>query len=95
MKVLVACEFSGRVRDAFIAKGHDAFSCDLLPTESPGPHIQGDVWHALEDSWDLMIAFPPCTYLCSSGRGGGKIENKNRKRLLILYERCWGNKYQR
>lgn len=67
MKVLVACEFSGIVRDAFIAKGHDAMSCDLLPTERPGPHYQGDVLDLLEDGWDLMIAFPPCTYLCSSG----------------------------
>lgn len=67
MKVLVACEFSGVVRDAFIRRGHDAWSCDLLPTESPGPHIQGDVLEVLDDGWDLMIAHPPCTYLCSSG----------------------------
>lgn len=63
MKVLVACEFSGIVRDAFIAKGHDAWSCDLLPTEKPGPHIQGDVLTILNDGWDMMIAHPPCTYL--------------------------------
>lgn len=67
MKVLVACELSGRVRDAFIAKGHDAVSCDLLPSQVPGPHIEGDVRAVLADHWDLMIAFPPCTYLCSSG----------------------------
>ena len=67
MKVLVACEFSGIVREAFKAKGHDAWSCDLLPTESPGQHIQGDVIEILEDGWDLMIAFPPCTHLCCSG----------------------------
>lgn len=67
MKVLVACEFSGIVRDAFIAKGHDAVSCDLLPTESPGPHIQGDVLEILDDGWDLMIAHPPCTYLSYVG----------------------------
>jgi len=67
MKVLVACEYSGRVRDAFISRGHDAISCDLLPTESPGPHIQGDVLPLLEQAWDLVIAFPPCTYLASSG----------------------------
>lgn len=67
MRVLVACEYSGRVRDAFIAKGHDAVSCDLLPTDAPGPHHQGDVRDALGQGWDLMIAFPPCTYLCSSG----------------------------
>ena len=67
MKVLVACEFSGIVRDAFAAKGHDAWSCDLLPTERPGNHIQGDVLGILDDGWDLMIAHPPCTYLSNSG----------------------------
>ncbi len=69
MRVLVACEFSGIVRDAFIAKGHDAVSCDLLPTESPGPHIQGSVlaYCVLGAGWDLMIAHPPCTYLCVPG----------------------------
>ena len=64
MKVLVACEFSGIVRDAFLARGHDAWSCDILPTEKPGPHIQDDVLNHLDDGWDLMIAHPPCTYLC-------------------------------
>ena len=67
MRVLVACEFSGRVRDAFIAKGHDAMSCDLLPSETPGPHYQGDVLNILDDGWDLMIAHPPCTHLAVSG----------------------------
>ena len=67
MKVLIACEFSGIVRDAFIAKGHDAVSCDLLPTERPGPHIQGDVLAVLDDGWDMMIAHPPCTHLAGSG----------------------------
>lgn len=67
MKVLVACEFSGVVRDAFIARGHDAMSCDLLPTERPGPHYEGDVLDVLGDGWDLMIAHPPCTYLANSG----------------------------
>ena len=67
MKVLVACEFSGIVREAFKAKGHDAWSCDLLPTEIPGQHIQGDVLQILNDGWDLMLAFPPCTHLCVSG----------------------------
>lgn len=67
MKVLVACEFSGIVRDAFLACGHDTVSCDLLPTESPGPHIEGDVREILDDGWDLMVAHPPCTYLCNSG----------------------------
>lgn len=67
MRVLVACEFSGTVREAFRARGHEAWSCDLLPTEMPGPHIQGDVRDILGDGWDLMIAHPPCTYLASSG----------------------------
>jgi len=67
MKVLVACEYSGTVRDAFRAAGHDAMSCDLLPSDAPGPHYQGDVRDVLGDGWDLMIAHPPCTYLCSMG----------------------------
>lgn len=67
MKVLVACEYSGTVRDAFIRKGHDAMSCDLLPTDIPGPHYQGDVFDIINDGWDLMIAHPPCTYLSNSG----------------------------
>ena len=67
MRVLVACEYSGTVRDAFLRAGHDALSCDLLPTDAPGPHYQGDVRDILADGWDLMIAHPPCTYLCSSG----------------------------
>lgn len=67
MKVLVACEFSGTVRDAFIALNHDAMSCDLLPSETVGPHYQGDVRDVLDQGWDLMIAHPPCTYLAVSG----------------------------
>jgi len=67
MRVLVACEYSGKVRDAFIAQGHDAISCDILPTESIGPHYQGDVFDIIDQDWDLMIAHPPCTYLCNSG----------------------------
>ena len=67
MKILIACEFSGVVRDAFIAKGHDAISCDLLPTEAPGPHIVGDVRRYLREPWDMVIAHPPCTRLCNSG----------------------------
>jgi len=63
MRVLVACEFSGIVREAFRARGHDAWSCDLLPTEIPGTHFQGDVLKIIDDGWDLMIAHPPCTYL--------------------------------
>jgi hypothetical protein len=67
MKVLVACEYSGTVRDAFLRLGHDAVSCDLLPTDSPGPHYQGSVTDILADGWDLMIAHPPCTYMTNSG----------------------------
>lgn len=67
MRVLVACEYSGTVRDAFTARGHEAMSCDLLPTETPGPHYQGDVMDVLDDGWDLMVAHPPCTYLSNSG----------------------------
>jgi len=67
MRVLIACEYSGTVRDAFRALGHDAMSCDLLPTDVPGPHYHGDVRDVLGDGWDLMIAHPPCTYLSASG----------------------------
>lgn len=67
LKVLIACEYSGRVRDAFIRRGHDAMSCDLLPTDAPGPHYQGDVRDVLDYPWDLMIAHPPCTDLAVSG----------------------------
>ena len=67
MKVLVACEFSGIVREAFAQHGHNAWSCDLLPTEIPGQHIQGDVLPILNQGWDLMIAHPPCSHLSSSG----------------------------
>jgi len=67
MRVLVACEYSGVVRNAFTARGHDAVSCDLLDSDMPGSHYKCDVRHAILEGWDLMIAHPPCTYLCSSG----------------------------
>ena len=67
MKVLVACEFSGTVRDAFIRMGHDAFSCDLMDSETDGPHLKGDVMDIIDNGWDLMIAHPPCTHLAVSG----------------------------
>jgi len=67
MRVLVACEYSGVVRDAFTALGHDAMSCDLLPTDAPGNHYQGDVRDVIDGCWDLMIAHPPCTHLSVSG----------------------------
>lgn len=67
MKILIACEYSGIVRDAFIEQGHHAMSCDLLPTEQKGPHYQGNVLDIINDDWDMMIAHPPCTYLAVSG----------------------------
>lgn len=67
MRVLVACEYSGTVRDAFAKLGHDAMSCDIIPTDVPGKHYQGDVLDIINDGWDLMIAHPPCTYLSNAG----------------------------
>lgn len=89
MRVLVACEYSGTVRDAFIKQGHDAISCDLLPTDAPGPHFQGPVQELLErERFDLMIAHPPCTYLTSAGTAyfneikfGDKARERKRLRL--------------
>jgi len=82
MNVLVACEYSGRVRDAFVKQGHFALSCDLLPTESPGEYYQGDVLDIIDAGWDLMIAHPPCTFLCNSGERWLK-DNVERQRLRI------------
>ena len=84
MKVLVACEYSGRVRDAFLARGHDAMSCDLLPTDVSGPHYQGDVFDIIGDGWDLMIAHPPCTDLAVSGARhfAAKIADGRQQRAL-------------
>ena len=81
MKILVACEYSGIVRDAFTAKGHDVTSCDFLPTERPGKHYEGDVYDILyQDDWEMMIAHPDCTYLCSSGlHWNNKIEGRAEK----------------
>lgn len=67
MRILIACEFSGTVRDAFKERGHDAWSCDLLPTDRPGNHIHGDVREVLTEEWDMIIAHPPCTHLAVSG----------------------------
>jgi hypothetical protein len=82
MKVLIACEYSGAVRDAFIKRGHDAWSCDLLPTDSSGPHIQGDVLEILNQGWDLMIAHPPCTHLAVSGARWFKNKQVEQKEAL-------------
>ena len=78
MNVLIACEYSGIVRDAFYERGHDAMSCDLLPSDTEGLHYQGNVFDIINDGWDLMIAHPPCTYLCVSGNRWFKEEYKDR-----------------
>jgi len=82
MKVLVACEFSGIVREAFAKRGHDAWSCDLLPTEIPGKHIQGNVLEIINDGWDLMIAHPPCTHLAVSGARWFKYKKVEQEKAL-------------
>ena len=82
MKVLVACEYSGTVRDAFIRAGHDAVSCDLLPTDVAGPHYQGNVLDVIGDGWDLMIAHPPCTHLAVSGARWFKEKQKEQTEAL-------------
>ena len=96
MNVLIACEFSGIVRDAFLVKGHNAWSCDLLPTEKEGPHYQCDVRKILDGHWDLMIAHPPCTYLTNAGvrhlhdhvvsRTGKKTKVSGSERWVALFE---------
>jgi hypothetical protein len=78
VKILVACEFSGTVREAFASRGHDAWSCDIEPTDVPGNHYQGDVMDILDDGWDMMIAHPPCTYLTVTGNKWFKPEYKDR-----------------
>ena len=84
MRVLIACEFSGRVRDAFIAHGHEAVSCDLLPTESDGPHYQGDVFDIIDDGWDLMVAHPPCTHLAVSGARYFKQKREDGRQQIAI-----------
>lgn len=80
MKILIACEFSGIVRDAFKKRGHDAWSCDLLPTEKPGNHIQGDVLEILNNGWDLMIAHPPCERLTIRGQYWNKVRGLEKEK---------------
>lgn len=82
MKVLVACEFSGVVREAFKAKGHDAWSCDFLPTEILGQHIQGDVLKVINNGWDLLVGFPPCTFLCVAGLHYSKKDPERMKKTM-------------
>lgn len=86
MKVLVACEFSGTVREEFKALGHDAWSCDLLPTEVEGNHIQSDVMNVLDNGWDLMIAHPPCTHLAVSGAAWFKNKQEEQLDALVFVE---------
>ena len=91
MRVLVACEYSGVVRDAFIKRGHNAISCDLLPSDKPGPHYQGDIFDIINDGFDLMIAHPPCTYLANSGvrhlynKDGSLNQDRNVNMLLAKH----------
>jgi len=88
MRVLVACEYSGTVRDAFNAKGHEAMSCDLLPSESPaGIHYQGDVFDIIDKGWDLMIAHPPCTHLAVSGSRWFKDKKDEQEEALDFVRR--------
>jgi len=82
MKVLIACEYSGTVRDEFIKLGHDAISCDLLPSDKLGPHYQGDIFDIIGGGYDLMIAHPPCTYLCNSGVSW-LYKDVNRKEKMV------------
>lgn len=82
----MACEFSGRVRDAFASLGHDAWSCDLLPSEKPGNHIQGDVLKVISLGWQLMIAHPPCTFLCNAGVKHLGLDPSRRQRMLESVE---------
>lgn len=84
MKVLIGCEFSGRVRDAFSEMGHDAWSCDFRKSERPGKHIVGDVLVALRDHWDLLIAFPPCTHLCVSGAKHFEFKKEEQEESLVF-----------
>jgi hypothetical protein len=92
LKVLIGCEYSGIVRDAFIAKGHEAISCDLLPTDKPGPHYQGDVFDMLGEKWDLIIMHPPCTALTVAGNstyGTGMKKHHERAAAAAWTEKLW------
>jgi len=84
VRILIACEESGTVRDAFIKRGHDAVSCDIIPTSSPGPHIQGNVLEIINDGWDMMIAFPPCTYLTYAATRHWNNPGREEKRTAAM-----------
>lgn len=100
-RVLIGCEFSGTVRDAFIGAGFDAISCDLLPTTAPGPHYQGDIFDIIDDGWDLAILHPPCTYLSSSGLHWNKNPKSVRfggaqtEEALVFVQRLMSSKLRR
>ena len=97
MKVLVGCEYSGTVRDAFIKRGHDAISCDLLPTDKAGPHYQGDIFDIIDADYDLIIAHPPCTYLTvSNAKNWAELVRTGKQQAAIKFvERIFNNKCQR
>jgi len=87
LRVLVACEYSGTVRDSFIRAGHDAMSCDILPTDKEGPHYQGDVFDIINDGFDLMIAHPPCTHLSVSGARWFKDKMPQQRQAIVFFMR--------
>jgi hypothetical protein len=89
MKILIACEFSGIVREAFTKSGHDVTSCDLLPTEIPSKHYQGDVMDILNDGWDMMIAHPPCTHLAVSGARYFYMKKEEQKEAIEFAKKLW------
>jgi hypothetical protein len=97
VRVLVACEFSGRVRDQIALRGHVAVSCDLLPSETPGRHVRGDVLSLLDDGWDMMLAFPPCTYLTRAGSRFWKDPTWHQRQLdaADFVRRLWAAPIQR
>lgn len=95
MRVLVACEFSGVVRDAFIERGHDAVSCDLMDSESAGPHYKGDVLEIINDGFDLMIAHPPCTHLAVSGARWFKDKKSEQAAALEFVQKLMDARIER
>ncbi len=86
-RILIGCEYSGTVRDAFIKKGFDAWSCDILATDKPGPHLQGDILNFINNGWDAFIGFPPCTFLSSAGLHYCNIEVHGNAAIERIYKR--------